>query len=185
LTLNNFEINKIKGDFAELICKHHFELMGYNLNKIGIEEISPIFAKIRDKNSFITPLKTHLQNMPDFLAVCEDRKICSFIEVKFRENIDDSDKLVKLSKELHEQYKIYIDDKLPLYFYVVTNMKPYIYVLKADSLKYKEDTGGFYEVGNKSFDNFQFFKAISDKKSFNYIYSEVIEKFIVQIIKVN
>ena len=46
---NNFELNKIKGDFAELICKHHFELMGFHLNKVGIEEISPTFAKLKNK----------------------------------------------------------------------------------------------------------------------------------------
>ncbi len=182
---NNFELNKIKGDFAELICKHHFELMGFHLNKVGIEEISPTFAKLKNKNSFTIPLKTHLQNMPDFLAVCEDRGISSFIEVKFREDIDNYGKLIKLSNELHEQYKIYIDNNLPLYFYVVTNTKPYIHVLKAGVIKYKKNTGGFYEVGNRGFNDFQFFKSIKNKKSFNEIYETVIDKFISQVIKVH
>ncbi len=34
-----FQLEKIKGDFAELICKHHFELMGCDVNKVGIEDL--------------------------------------------------------------------------------------------------------------------------------------------------
>lgn len=161
---NNFELNKIKGDFAELICKHHFELMGFHLNKVGIEEISPTFAKLKNKKQFYYSFKNTFTEYARFLAVCEDRGISSFIEVKFREDIDNYDKLIKLSNELHEQYKIYIDNNLPLYFYVVTNTKPYIHVLKAGVIKYKENTGGFYEVGNRGFNDFQFFKSIKIKK---------------------
>lgn len=179
-----FQLQKIKGDFAELICRHHFELMGYDVSKTGIEEISPSFAKLQQMNSFTKPMKNHLQNMPDFIAVCDERNIASFIEVKYRSDINTSQQLFKLSEELHKQYDIYIKNNLPVYFYLVTNYEPYIHVLKAKSLKYREGTGGFYPVGDDGFKEFTFFKSINSKKGFNEVYKEIISKFISQIIKI-
>ena len=94
----NFKIQKIKGDFAELICKHHFELMGYTVDKVGIEQLSPSFAKLNDSHSWVKNIKEHIQKLPDFLAVCPQKELASFIEVKFRDSVTANEELKIVQK---------------------------------------------------------------------------------------
>jgi len=84
---NHDATTKIKGDFAELICKHHFELMGCNVSKVGIEELSPSFSKPTSSHKAVKALKRRMQGMPDFLVVHPSLKNASFVEVKYRKNI--------------------------------------------------------------------------------------------------
>jgi len=174
-----FKIDKIKGDFAELICKHHFELMGCHINKVGIEELSPAFAKLKSSKKAVEALKNRMQSMPDFLVVHPSLDNASFVEVKYRKNVT-HEKLKQFSKKLHEEYSDFIRDGVPVYFYLVTNKKPYIHIMKANSLKHWEHTGGFYNVGVTDLDRLPFFKGISSGKSdsFNSVYTNTIKQAI-------
>ncbi|QOY53239.1 hypothetical protein [Candidatus Sulfurimonas baltica] len=171
---NNFNIKKIKGDYAELICKHHFELMGCHVNKVGIEELSPAFAKLKSDKQGIQSLKNRMQYMPDFLVVHPSQDNASFVEVKYRKNVS-NDFLKEFSAELHVQYSDFIKDGIPVYFYVLTNSEPYVHIMKGKSLKYWEHTGGFYPVGESALDKFPFFKGIGENDSFNEVYAESIK----------
>ena len=175
-----FSKNKIKGDFAELICKHHFELMGYTMNKVGIEELSPAFANINGLNKYTEALKKRIQNMPDFLAVYPNLNYASFVEVKYRRNMNNSS-LKSFSNTLHKNYKNFINDGTPLHFYLVTNIKPYVYIMKSNS-KEKIETGGFYSIGDVELDKKSLFKSQKKEMGFNDVYSKVIKLAIEDII---
>ncbi len=176
----DFQTKKIKGDFAELICKHHFSLMGCDVNKMGIEDVSPSFAKLQSTKDAISSLKIRIQNTPDFLVVHPSINDASFVEVKFRKNIDEKG-LCALSKELHKQYANFIDDGIQIYFYLLTNKAPYIYIMKANTLKNREITGGFYKVLDKALDRFPFFRNYENSDSFNYVYTNALKSALVDI----
>lgn len=180
--LQEFQIKKIKGDFAELICKHHFELMGCHVNKVGIEELSPTFAKLNSSKKAVESLKARMQYMPDFLVVHPTLQDASFIEVKYRKNINDNASLKSLSLELHEKYSDFIKDDTPIYFYLLTNKSPFIHIMKANALKYWEHTGGFYPVGENALDRLPFFRGNNDNRSFNDVYMKSIKPAIVDIL---
>ncbi|MCX6051035.1 MAG: hypothetical protein NTZ60_00840 [Campylobacterales bacterium] len=177
-----FKIEKIKGDFAELICKHHFEYMGFKMDKVGIEDLSPSFAKLSSSNNAVTSLKKLIQYMPDFLAVYPSLGLASFIEVKYRRNITDLH-LVEFSKELHLRYENVMKDGIPLYFYLVTNKAPYVYIMKAYALKHKEQTGGFYSVEDNALNNLVFFQSKNKNASFSEAYKDCIKTAIVEILE--
>ena len=167
-----FNTEKIKGDFAELVCRHHFELMGCHVDKTGVEELSPAFSKLHTNKPSVQAINKHLQRMPDFLVVLPNDTDASFVEVKFRSNIDSAEALKELSAESHERYKSFIDRKLPIYFYLVTNRAPFVYIMKAESLAYREDKGGFYRVQDSALDRFPFFRGDGNHKSFNTVFTE-------------
>ena len=174
---------KIKGDFAELICKHHFELMGCNVNKVGIEELSPSFAKLTSSHKAVKALKNRMQGMPDFLVVHPSLNNASFVEVKYRKNITkDTAYLKKFSLELHAQYSNFINDDVPIYFYLLTNTKPYVHIMKANALTHFEKTGGFYPARVSNLDNLPFFSGTIEYLSFNDVYSQTIEPTINDIL---
>ncbi|QOY50951.1 hypothetical protein [Candidatus Sulfurimonas baltica] len=175
-----FKIKKIKGDFAELICKHHFELMGCHVNKVGIEELSPAFAKLQSGRKAVASLKNRMQYMPDFLVVHPSGDNASFVEVKYRANISDDD-LVKYSKEWHEQYADFIKDSTPVYFYLLTNKEPYVHIMKANALKHFEQTGGFYYAGIQNLNKLPFFSGTNEYSGFNAVYSQSIRSAIFEL----
>ena len=175
--------NKIKGDYAELICKHHFELMGCHVNKVGIEDLSPSFAKLQSTHNAVQALKSRMQLMPDFLVVHPSMENASFVEVKYRKDItDDTSQLREFSKYLHKRYENFIKDGVPVYFYLLTNKKPYVHIMKANALKHWEETGGFYPVGVSALDNLPFFRGTKQHSSFNTIYETEIMPAIEDII---
>ena len=176
----NFVIQKIKGDFAELICKYHFELMGCSVDKVGIEELSPTFAKLDRSIEAIHTLKKRLQFMPDFLVVHPSNNKASFVEVKYRKNLT-KEKLKTISEAFHSRYEEFIKDNIPIYFYLLTNKPPYVYIMKANSLKYLEDVGGFYDAKNTTLDRFSFFKSTSKEKYFTKVYEDIIINVIKEL----
>jgi len=175
-----FKIQKIKGDFAELICKHHFELMGCHINKVGIEELSPSFAKLQSSRKAVEALKTRMQYMPDFLVVHPNLDNASFVEVKYRKNVS-NESLKIFSLELHQQYADFIKDNIPVYFYLLTNKEPYVYIMKANALKHWEHTGGFYDIGTGNLDTLPFFRGTKENSSFNTVYQDSIKPAIEEL----
>ena len=177
----DFQKNKLKGDFAELICKHHFELMGCDVQKVGIEELSPAFAKLRSAKKAVASLKKQMQLMPDFLVVHPDGNNASFVEVKYRNN-SNKGFLREFSKELHLRYSEFIKDSTPVYFYLVTNQAPFIHIMKANILGCHKETGGFYPAQDSSLDGLPFFRGYKDNSSFNAIYNSIICPTIKELI---
>lgn len=176
---------KILGDFGEMICKHHFEIMGYTVDKTGIEELSPAFATLQSDKKPIASIKEYIQKIPDFLAVCPHSKKASFIEVKYRAGINKKSQLKEFSDELHTRYQNLVSQDIPIYFYLVTNIEPYIFIMKANSFKYKEKVGGFYTAGaDKSLGTMPFFVgAGKNPRDFNEVYFNEIKPSLQNIFK--
>lgn len=130
--------NKIKGDFAENICKAHFELIGYSVDSIGIENIAPQYCNnLRiDKNIALSNnlLKNNFNRMPDLMMSRANGK--SFmVEVKFKTKIQDFN---AYQNELYWRYRqmIYKDEFLQSQSEILKkNWHNDRYYLKADSVE--------------------------------------------------
>jgi hypothetical protein len=165
-----FLINKIKGNFAENICQTHFESMGCDVSYIGVEHLSNHFAMMTDhKRKQVKNLKDLFQKMPDFLITNTVRNDAALVEVKFNKNIKNEKDLIEYSKVLHEKYKHIINLELPVYFYLVTNTKPYVFIMKANVEGGRP--GGFYKADDSKLDGYYFFTA---EKSFTEVYKNII-----------
>jgi len=53
--------------------------------------------------------------------------------------------------------------------------------MKANSLKYLEDVGGFYDAKNTTLDRFSFFKSTSKEKYFTKVYEDIIINVIKEL----
>ena len=65
---NQWWARKIKGDFAEAVCRAHFESLGYAVESTGIERIAPGFCKTagHPAGHYIEDIR-RFQRLPDFL----------------------------------------------------------------------------------------------------------------------
>lgn len=83
-----WQINKIKGGFAEAVCRSHFEAMGYRVEQVGIEHIAPYYARhVGDGlDHYARQVQQHLQKLPDFLVSRKHngKLQAFFVETKFR-----------------------------------------------------------------------------------------------------
>ena len=96
--------NKLNGNFAENICAVHFQSLDYSVEKVGIENIAPTYAKNSNffKDNFI---KNHLNRTPDFI-VSKGIEKAIFIEVKFNSTINDADEsFYRYGSDLIIKYK--------------------------------------------------------------------------------
>ena len=96
--------NKLNGNFAENICSVHFQSLDYSVEKVGIENIAPTYAKNSNffKDNFI---KNHLNRTPDFI-VSKGTQKAIFVEVKFNSTINDADEsFYRYGSDLIIKYK--------------------------------------------------------------------------------
>ncbi len=96
--------NKLNGNFAENICAVHFQSLDYSVEKVGIENIAPTYAKNSNffQDNFI---KNHLNRTPDFI-VSKGIEKAIFIEVKFNSTINDAqESFYEYGSKLIIQYK--------------------------------------------------------------------------------
>ncbi len=96
--------NKLNGNFAENICAVHFQSLDYSVEKVGIENIAPTYAKNSNffKDNFI---KNHLNRTPDFI-VSKGTQKAIFVEVKFNSTINDADEsFYRYGSDLIIKYK--------------------------------------------------------------------------------
>lgn len=96
--------NKLSGNFAENICSVHFQSLNYSVEKTGIENIAPFYAKNLNffQNNFV---KNHLNKTPDFI-VSKNQEDAIFVEVKFNSNLSDSsESFYKFGQDLILTYK--------------------------------------------------------------------------------
>lgn len=96
--------NKLNGNFAENICAVHFQSLDYSVEKVGIENIAPTYAKNSNffKDNFV---KKHLNRTPDFIVSKRSEKAI-FVEVKFNSTINDAqESFYDYGSKLLIQYK--------------------------------------------------------------------------------
>ena len=96
--------NKLNGNFAENICAVHFQSLDYSVEKVGIENIAPTYAKNSNffQDNFI---KNHLNRTPDFI-VSKGSEKAIFVEVKFNSTINDAkESFYDYGSKLLIQYK--------------------------------------------------------------------------------
>ncbi|QUH25554.1 hypothetical protein [Serpentinicella alkaliphila] len=84
---DRFILNKLKGNLGESVAKTHFQLLGYSVNLIGIENIAIEYCMnlaFSKNDSISDAVQSHIQNMPDLLVSKNDNKIFKsfFVECK-------------------------------------------------------------------------------------------------------
>lgn len=96
--------NKIKGGFAEEVCKSHFGYLGYDVANTGIEHIAPQYTKYTNRiDTLNNEVKKVLQKSPDLL-ISNDKK-AFLVEVKFNGNIKSDPDFYSYGKELLFNYR--------------------------------------------------------------------------------
>ena len=105
----NWYINKIKGGFAEVIARAHFECMGYEVRDAGVEKVYPYYAESKGDipNDIKANIRNYLDVFPDFLVFSSALKSLFTVEVKFRDgnSVSTEEDLKKLEKKLLWQYR--------------------------------------------------------------------------------
>ncbi len=100
----NWHKNKIKGGFAEEVCKSHFQYLNFDVTPSGIENIAPQYAsycnRIEEKNNKIRKV---LNKMPDLLVSNSSKAF--LVEVKFRSDIKMPEDFYLLGEELLYEYR--------------------------------------------------------------------------------
>lgn len=126
---------KLKGDFAEIVCENHFNSLDYNVEKVGIEAIAPIHVRKSQlyDNNFV---QEQLNKTPDFIVSNETDAF--FVEVKFRNNLTSGKDFYKESADLIKRYKSIL-------------IKPEYLKLLDDKMKYKEVYDDFVRSGENKF----------------------------------
>lgn len=105
---------KIKGDFAEAICKSHFSAIGYHVENTGVESAMETFARYSNLSSNKSiPADMIMDNIrftPDLLIsrLYQNTLQSFYIEVKYRQKVED---LQILENELFWQYRKIIWDE--------------------------------------------------------------------------
>ena len=81
---------KIKGDFAEIVCENHLRSIGYTVEKSGIESIAPVYSQKSLASELKSNLiKNHLNKTPDFIVSKGDSAF--FVEAKYDTTISKSE----------------------------------------------------------------------------------------------
>lgn len=121
----NWFANKIKGGFAEAVCRAHFEALGYAVESTGIERIAPLYCLLagRPAGSYIGDVRK-FQHLPDFLisrihpstaGEMEGKADAVFVEVKYRTEVVLDD----FTAEILNTYGELIEKKIHFIVYLV------------------------------------------------------------------
>ncbi len=123
---NSFSQNKIRGSIAEAACEEHFRLLGYTIERTGIEHIAPVFAekigntKLHD--TYGKGMSAYLRSIPDFIVsrFKSGRTQAMFVDAKFR-YCHSGEQLKQVQAELSKQITIYKETHGETLIYLVTN----------------------------------------------------------------
>ena len=198
--------NKLNGNFAENICAVHFQSLDYSVEKVGIENIAPTYAKNSNffKDNFI---KNHLNRTPDFI-VSKGTQKAIFVEVKFNSTINDAQesfydygsKLIiqyknilfkskfidninenmtyqNLYKFIHTQNEAVFKENVKVYFYVVV---PHTKYYNSYVFLFMPHTINTTNYGWRSANHIKV-DEISGIDEFHLGYKEIIEPFLENI----
>ncbi len=123
---DSFSQNKIRGSIAEAACEEHFRLLGYTIERTGIEHMAPVFAerisstKLHD--TYGKNLSAYIRSLPDFIIsrFKGTRTQAMFVDAKFR-YCHTSEQLTLVQAELSKQINSYKEAHGETLIYLVTN----------------------------------------------------------------
>lgn len=123
---DSFSQNKIRGSIAESACEEHFRLLGYTIERTGIEHIAPVFAekigstKLHD--TYGKGMSSYLRSIPDFIVSrfkgCRTQAM--FVDAKFR-YCHSPEQLKQVQVELSKKITTYKEMHGETLIYLVTN----------------------------------------------------------------
>jgi len=204
-TKQEWHQKKIKGGFAQEICRGHFAYLEFDVEASGIEQIAPIYTKSANKVDAKANIKNSLQKTPDFLL--SNEKSAFLVEVKFKTTINNTQDFYNYSDELLFDYKSMlfkcnelskIDDKATFIkqlktfengeitkrlsenfiFYVVLNKElynSYVHIFVPINYKSKEHGYGWRNAHSEHINK------ILDIPNFNSGYKDVIKPMLDEI----
>ncbi len=123
---DSFSQNKIRGSIAESACEEHFRLLGYTVERTGVEHIAPVFAEkigtTKLHGTYGKGMSTYLRSLPDFIVSrfkC-GRTQAMFVDAKFR-YCHSSAQLSQIQADLSRQIRFYEEAHGETLLYLVTN----------------------------------------------------------------
>lgn len=125
----SFSQNKIRGSIAEAACEENFRLIGYTVERTGIEHVAPVLAErigcTRLHGTYGVNMSSHLRTLPDFI-VSRVKGSCveaMFVDAKFR-YCHSGEQLKGVQAELSKQIPVYKKAHGETLIYLVTNPIP-------------------------------------------------------------
>lgn len=123
----SFSQNKIHGSIAEAACEENFRLMGYTVERTGIEHVAPVLAErigsTRLHGTYGENMSSHLRTLPDFI-VSRVKGSCveaMFVDAKFR-YCHSGEQLKSVQADLSKQIPMYKKAHGETLIYLVTNL---------------------------------------------------------------
>ena len=123
---DSFSQNKIRGSIAEAACEEHFRLLGYTIERTGIEHIAPVFAEKIGKTklhaTYGKGMSAYLRSIPDFIVsrFKGERTQAMFVDAKFR-YCHNAEQLKQIQSDLSKQIMVYKETHGETLLYLVTN----------------------------------------------------------------
>lgn len=192
--------NRLSGDFAESIAITHFSALGYKVERTGIENTAPSYAKLQhsvklnnyDVSAYSGKIFKFHSKFPDFIASRVTKKPnggrilnAIFIEVKYRTKAN----LSELRAELKQQYSHYITSGYPIFVYLlcksITDEKDIAFKSQIRPDKFRvlfcylgHKSALWWEAGTDAFNKNAMYRYEHDDKTetFNRIYKDLIVK---------
>ena len=104
---NNQQIwyqNKIKGGLAEEICMSHFQYLGFDVSRCGIEHVAPEYTRYANRiDAKSNNVRKVLNKTPDLLVSNSDKAF--LVEVKFSSTIKNNSDFYKYADQLLFDYR--------------------------------------------------------------------------------
>jgi|GEM_PF-4639936 len=138
--------NKIKGAYAEGICRAHFEAIGYDVEPFGIEHTSPVYASrvwmdgnIQSSASF-GAFKKPFRSMPDYFASRvymntkkEKHRQAFLIEVKYMKSaLSDGDIWQVGASRVDHKFNDFLEDMIKNQYVTVVDKDNVIKICVTD-----------------------------------------------------
>lgn len=123
---DSFSQNKIRGSIAEAACEEHFRLLGYTIERTGIEHIAPVFAekigRTKLHDTYGKGMSAYLRSIPDFIVsrFKGGRTQAMFVDAKFR-YCHNAEQLKQIQSDLSKQIMVYKETHGETLLYLVTN----------------------------------------------------------------
>ena len=125
----NFNQNKIFGHLGESVCESTFGILGFDVEKTGIEMATPFLSSNLKKSSqkvskrYGKEMVDSLRKTPDFIVSRVSNSLVTevmYVEAKFRYCLN-YDELVKTQEGLRQNLVEYATDNKVILIFLVTN----------------------------------------------------------------
>ena len=96
--------NKIKGGLAEEICMNHFQYLGFDVARCGIEHVAPEYTRYANRiDAKSNNVRKVLNKTPDLLVSNSDKAF--LVEVKFSSTIKNNSDFYRYADQLLFDYR--------------------------------------------------------------------------------